>query len=107
MEYVAGILKNTVPISLFNRGMAGKLFKMVRETGPKVVMKNNLPECVLVSPEEYIKMVDEIEDMKLQLLAEERIKNGLGENWLSTEDMIKKYDIDKDELDRMPEVEFE
>lgn len=107
MENVAGIVRNTVPISMFNRGMAGKLFKMVKETGPKVVMKNNLPECVLLSPEEYVKMIDEIEDMKLQLLVEERIKDGLGENLISMEDMMKEFNISQEKLDSMPEVEFE
>ncbi|MCQ2361733.1 MAG: type II toxin-antitoxin system Phd/YefM family antitoxin [Acidaminococcaceae bacterium] len=52
-------LTRTVPISYFNKGMAGKIFKDVRETGSKVVMKNNVPECVLLSPEEYLKLIEE------------------------------------------------
>ena len=53
MADVSGALRSTVPISLFNRGLAGKVFEEVRQQGAKVVMKNNAPECVLLSPEEY------------------------------------------------------
>ena len=51
MENLVPALRNTIPISLFNKGMAGKIFKSVKENGSKVVMKNNVPECVLMSPE--------------------------------------------------------
>ena len=42
MADVSGALRSTVPISLFNRGLAGKVFEEVRQQGAKVVMKNNL-----------------------------------------------------------------
>ena len=45
------VLKTTmnmfVPISRFNKGEAGKIFKEVAEKGMKIVLKNNEPECVL------------------------------------------------------------
>ena len=53
MNSVMSAIENTISISLFNRGLAGKIFSDVRRTGAKVVMKNNAPECVLLSPEEY------------------------------------------------------
>ena len=37
--------------------VAGKVFEEVKKTGAKVVMKNNAPECVLLSPEEYIRLM--------------------------------------------------
>ena len=51
MASVISAIRDTIPISMFNRGLAGKIFEEVRKAGAKVVMKNNLPECVLVSPE--------------------------------------------------------
>ena len=65
----------TVPISMFNNGMADEIFEEVRHSGTKVVMKNDLPECVLMSPEDYVKMSDVYNDAKLLALAEERWKN--------------------------------
>ncbi len=43
MASVVSAIRNTVSISLFNRGLAGKIFSDVKRTGAKVVMKNNLP----------------------------------------------------------------
>ncbi len=40
---VRSAIQNSVPISNFNKGMAGKIFSDVRATGPKVVIKNNIP----------------------------------------------------------------
>ena len=54
MVNIASAIRNTVPISLFNRGLAGKIFNEVKQSGAKVVMKNNAAECVLLSPEEYV-----------------------------------------------------
>ena len=62
-------IQNSVPISNFNKGMAGKIFADVRSNGPKVVIKNNTPECVLMSPEEYISLLDELDDMRLLAMA--------------------------------------
>ena len=64
MTDYAEALMHTVPISQFNKGMAGKIFEDVRKNGVKVVMKNNAPECVLVSPEEYIEFVEEKRKMR-------------------------------------------
>ena len=44
MADISSALRSTIPISLFNRGMAGKVFEDVRRQGAKVVMKNNSPE---------------------------------------------------------------
>lgn len=70
---ILGALKNTVSISLFNKGQASKIFDSVRKTGIKIVMKNNKPECVLMSPEDYVKMIDQLNDAKLLMLANERM----------------------------------
>ena len=66
---VISAIKNTVPISLFNRGQAGKIFEDVRKNGAKVVMKNNVAECVLLSPEEYVRLMDALNDAKLEAIA--------------------------------------
>jgi prevent-host-death family protein len=64
MGDVREILTNTVSISDFNRGLAGRIFESVRKDGPKVVMKNNVPECVLLSPEEYRALMEELEQLR-------------------------------------------
>ena len=67
------ILDRVVPISRFNKGEATKIFSEVKETGTKYVFKNNLPECVLLSPEMYDQMVENLIDMELYIEALERV----------------------------------
>ena len=57
MASVLSAITNTIPITQFNRGLAGKIFDEVKRCGAKVVMKNNIAECVLLSPEEYVHLM--------------------------------------------------
>lgn len=99
-------IQNSVPISNFNKGMAGKIFADVRSNGPKVVIKNNTPECVLMSPEEYISLLDELDDMRLLAMAKDRISHTSGKT-ITHEEIMKKYGISQEELDSMEDVEIE
>lgn len=107
MNYVASAIRNTISISMFNRGLAGKIFADVRRTGAKVVMKNNLPECVLLSPEEYLAMVDAVNDAKLLSLASERLEKYDPATVISMEEMNQRLKIDEADLADFDEVEFE
>lgn len=73
MADITSAVKNTVPISRFNKGFAGKIFDEVKRTGPKVVMKNNTPECVLLPPDEYIRLMNEVNVARLISVALERL----------------------------------
>lgn len=99
-------IQNSIPISNFNKGMAGKIFADVRSNGPKVVIKNNNPECVLMSPDEYISMLDEIADMKLQLLAKERTQNA-PEKTYSQDEIMKELEISENDLNASEDIEIE
>ena len=65
MPSVVSAIRNTVPITQFNRGLAGQIFEDVKRNGAKVVMKNNAAECVLLSPDEYVRIMDELNDARL------------------------------------------
>ena len=97
MADISSALRSTIPISLFNRGMAGKVFEDVRRQGAKVVMKNNSPECVLLSPEEYLRLIDEVNDAKGFDPADA----------IPAEEVYRQNGITKAALDSMDEVEFE
>jgi PHD/YefM family antitoxin component YafN of YafNO toxin-antitoxin module len=98
MPDITNAITNTISISLFNRGLAGKVFEDVKKCGAKVVMKNNAPECVLLSPEEYIKLMDEINDARLLTLASERMANYDISKTVSEDDVMKELGITADEL---------
>ena len=104
---IASAIKNTISISLFNRGLAGKVFEEVKKTGAKVVMKNNAPECVLLSPEEYIRLMDEVNDARLLTIAAERMQNFKKEDLIDGEEVFKKLGITDDDLEDFDEVDIE
>jgi len=46
-----------VPISRLNKGETGKIIDEVKEDGIRIIVKNNIPECVMMSVDEYDKFV--------------------------------------------------
>lgn len=107
MLNITSAITNTIPISLFNKGLAGKIFEEVKQAGAKVVMKNNVAECVLISPEEYVRMIDEINDAKLLALAAERLEKYDPKTLISAEELYKETGISPDDLNNYGEVEIE
>ena len=75
MESVVSAVTKTVPISQFNRGLAGKIFSDVKAHGSKVVMKNNVAEVVLLPPDEYVQIMDTLNDYLLLTMAVERMSS--------------------------------
>ena len=53
------MVNSFVPISRFNKGEAGKIIEEVKRDGIKVIVKNNAPECILITVEEYDRLVKE------------------------------------------------
>ncbi len=107
MNDLSGAIKNTISISLFNRGLAGKVFEDVKQSGAKVVMKNNAPECVLMSPDEYVRLMDEINDARLLTLALSRMENFDPKALISGEKVYRDFGITPDMLESGDEVELE
>ena len=107
MANITSAIRDTISISLFNRGLAGKIFEDVKQSGAKVVMKNNTAECVLMSPDEYVKLMDEVNDARLLSIANERMQNFNPTNLISSKDLYKELGITEDDLEKIGEVEFE
>ncbi len=102
MNIIAAI-ENTIPISQFNRGLAGKIFADVRQNGAKVVMKNNTPECVLLSPEEYIRLMDALNDAQLLAIATERMEHFDLSQAIPEEEVKRKLGITEEDLAALDE----
>lgn len=107
MNSALAAITKTIPITLFNRGMAGKIFEEVKKQGAKVVMKNNTAEVVLISPNDYVAMCNELENLKLALLAVKRLENTDSNHLISQDEIDKKFGITDKDLDGYNEVEFE
>ena len=107
MANVLSAVQNTVSITQFNRGQAGKIFEEVKKRGTKVVIKNNSPECVLMSPEEYVALMDKLNDAKLLILATERMSHFDPTTLVSQEDIDKQFGITDKDLEGFEQVELE
>lgn len=107
MESVVSAITNTIPISQFNRGLAGKIFEDVKQSGAKVVMKNNAAECVLLSPEEYVRLIDELNDARLLALANERLAKMDPASFISEEEMEERLGVRAEDLAGFDEVDIE
>ena len=107
MLNIASAIRDTIPISLFNKGLAGKIFEDVKKSGAKVVMKNNAAECVLLSPDEYLRLIDEVNDARLLSLATERMTNFDPAATVSAEALYKELSISQEDMDAVGEVEIE
>lgn len=104
---IRSAVENTISISLFNRGLAGKIFQEVKRCGAKVVMKNNVPECVLLSPEEYIRLLDEVNDARLLAEATQRMAHFDRSKTLSQEQVDQEMGFQPSDCENAEEIEFE
>lgn len=101
-----GMMKKIVPITRFNKGEANKIFDEVQSTGTKIVMKNNRPACVLVSPEQYESLIEMLSDYLLLAEADRRMAANSDAENISHEDMMRSLGITQEELDAV-DVEIE
>lgn len=71
-------LDNLVSVSELSHGGAGKTPGRVGNNNPIVVMRNNKPAAIVISPDDYRRLTEAEEDFALYLEAEERMKKGDG-----------------------------
>lgn len=95
---LGSLMDSLVSISRFNKGEANKIFEELKETGYKIVLKNNTPTCVLLTPELYEEMVETIEDYRLQIEAEKRLKYSKEEEVISSVELLEELGIKEEEL---------
>lgn len=103
---VRNMLDSIVPISRFNKGEASKIFDEVDKTGVKIVVKNNIPTGVIISPEKYNELLEEIENYHLYMEAEKRMKNTRNDKCISQEDLMVELGITEEDLSTV-DVEIE
>ncbi len=72
---VMEMMKAMVPITRFNKGEASRIFDEVEASGTKIVMKNNKPACILMSPEQYESLMEMLSDYILLDEAKKRTQN--------------------------------
>lgn len=103
---VMGIMNSIVPITRFNKGEANRIFEEVESSGTKIVMKNNRPACILMSPEKYEALMEMLSDNILQEEAERRMAHFNSEEVTSHAEVMESFGITEADLEDV-EVEIE
>ncbi len=106
MTNVLSFAGSIVPVSRFNRGEAAKIFEELKKSGTKVVMKNNAPVSVIMSPDEYERLMEEREDMELLLEALSRMKNPANQKTYTIEELMEQNGITAADIDKAEEPEI-
>ena len=72
MAIAADLLQSLVPISQFNKGQAAKIFDRLHSERELIVLKNNQPSAIILSPAEYTRLT-EIEEGYFFLIKKHRV----------------------------------
>lgn len=107
MNFVKELSNKTVSISGFNRGLAGHIFDDVKVNGSKIVLKNNTPGCILISPDGYTKLIDELEDTGDLMLASTRISSMGKSDLISQDEFEEAFHINLNEVSPLDEDKIE
>ena len=103
---VMGMMKAMVPITRFNKGEASRIFDEVEASGTKIVMKNNKPACILMSPERYEALMETVSDYLLLEEAEKRAESVEESQLISHAVIMREFGVSREDLDSV-EVEIE
>ena len=106
MAIAADLLQSLVPISQFNKGQAAKIFDRLRSEKELIVLKNNQPSAIILSPEEYTRLTEIEEDYFLLLEANKRMEDN-GNNTISFDSVMSNLEISEDELLDAEDVDIE
>ena len=107
MAISAGLLQSLVPISQFNKGQAAKIFDRLRSEKELIVLKNNQPSAIILSPEEYTRLTEIEEDYFLLLEANKRMEDNGNKETISFNSVMSNLGISEDELLDVEDVDIE
>lgn len=103
---VVNMMNAMVPITRFNKGEAAKIFDEVKRTGAKIVVKNNRPACILLSPSQYETLMKMLSDYMLLVEAEKRVAANDNTENISHEEMMREVGLtDADLADVKADIE--
>lgn len=102
----ATLLDNIVPTSAFSQGKSAKCFEKVADGSPVIVMKNNAPYRVVVTPTDFARMSELEEDNELLSMALARLEANRDKPSLSASEVYERLGIDMEEVAAMDDVEL-
>ena len=107
MAIAANFLQSLVPISQFNKGQAAKIFDRLHSERELIVLKNNQPSAIILSPEEYTRLTEIEEDYFLLLEADKRMADNGNNKTISFDSVMSNLGISEDDLLDTEDVDIE
>lgn len=107
MAFIANMLDCLIPITQFNKGQASRIFDRLRTEKQLIVLKNNAPSAVILSPEEYARLSEIEEDYALLLEATERLAENSNQSTLSFDEVMSNLGISEEDLNDAEDVVIE
>ncbi len=104
---VGNILKNLVPITQFNKGQAAKIFDRLKTEHRIVVLKNNTPSAIILSPDEYQRLLEIEENSILLNLAEQRLANYEPGDGIPYEEALLQMCLTHKDIENAEDLEIE
>ena len=106
MAYTADILYSFVPITQFNRGQASMFFDRLHTENQLIVLKNNQPAAIILSPSEFQRLSEIEENYTLLLEATRRLKEDSSSTY-SREEVMSELNISEADLAATGDVVME
>ena len=102
-------LNHIISVSELGRGQASKVIQVVKSKKEQfIVVKNNKPEAIIMSIEEYNELMESKEELELLLLATERVKNTNTSEYKDFDQLLEEEGITHEKLDAIiDDVEIE
>ena len=105
MTNITSVIDGMFSVTDFNKGKANQIFDTVKANKIGIVVKNNRPECILLDPEEYKRIMKKIEDSEDYALAMQRLQSSNLSNALSSQEVFG--DLSENEPEESGEIDFE
>ncbi len=105
MAIATNFLQSLIPISQFNKGQAAKIFDRLHSESELIVLKNNQPSAIILSPEEYTRLTEIEEDYYLLLEANKRMEES--SKTLSFDTVMKDLRISEEEISDVEDIDIE
>lgn len=105
MAIATNFLQSLIPISQFNKGQAAKIFDRLHSESELIVLKNNQPSAIILSPEEYTRLTEIEEDYYLLLEANKRMEESC--KTLSFDTVMKDLGISEEEISDVEDIDIE
>ena len=95
-----------VSISQFDEGNAIQIFDRLGTDRGVIVLKNGQPIAVILSPEEYTRLVEAEEDYKLTVEANRRLEENGEKPTIPFGDILKKLKICEEDISRVSDPQI-